>query len=134
MTAVEDEDFKVWLGDFTDFLNELEEVADKTLRGVRKLKVQISKLVGVEEKPKLSEETFNVLKWQSEKGSRLGVYEIAYRSQNVLENWQHCFNILKANNATIANSFHEESYQFRYWIYPEKYDDRIFRKKLNKEA
>ncbi|MCS7123933.1 MAG: hypothetical protein NZ932_00735 [Candidatus Bathyarchaeota archaeon] len=119
-----DEDLKVFLEDLVDYLNCQE-------AGIVKLKRQIEKLLGFEVKAKISEETFLILKWQSEKGSRLGDYEVAYKNQNVFENWQHCFNILKQNNAVIGNPFHEEGYRFRYWIYPEKYGDRIFRKKLN---
>jgi len=120
-----EEDFVNFLEDFLDMLNGME-------ASIVKMKQRIAELVGVaEEKPKLPEETFNILKWQSEKGSRLGDYEVAYKSQNVLENWQHCFNILKQNNSVIGNPFHLEGYQYRYWIYPDKYNDRIFRKKLN---
>jgi len=119
------EDLKIFLEDFVDFLDGLE-------ASIVKLKKQIHKLEGVVEvKPKLSEETFNILKWENEKGSRLGDYEVAYKKHNILENWQHCFNILKQNSAVIGNPFHLEGYHFRYWIYPEKYSDRIFRKKLN---
>ncbi|MCS7114914.1 MAG: hypothetical protein RMJ15_06805 [Nitrososphaerota archaeon] len=119
-----DEDLRIFLEDFCDFVSGVEACCVK-------LRKQIGKLLGSEVKAKLSEETFLILKWQSEKGSRLGDYEVAYKSQNVLENWQHCFNILKQNNAVIGNPFHEEGYRFRYWIYPEKYGDRIFRKKLS---
>ena len=122
-----EEDFELFLEDFCDFLNGLE-------ASITKMKMQIAKLVGVaEEKPKttLPEETFNILKWQVEKGNRLGEYEVAYKNQNILDSWQHCFNILKQNSAVIGNRFHEEGYGYAYWIYPEKYEDRIFRKKLN---
>lgn len=78
---------------------------------------------------KIPETTFD-LKFVDEKGSRLGEYGVAYRSQNLPEKWDHCFKILKANNSLIANPLHEEGYQFRYWIFPDKYADRIFRKKL----
>jgi len=119
------DDFQIFLEDFCDMLNGLE-------AGIVKMKQQIAKLVGVEEKPKvlLPEETFNILKWSDEKGSRLGDYQVAYKAQNLPDKWQHCFNILKTNNSLIANSFHEEGYVYRYWIFPEKYEDRIFRKKL----
>lgn len=93
-------------------------------------KKSISELKGLE-KPKISEKTFSVLKWQAEKGAVLGEYETAYKNQNILDNWQHAFNILKRANAVIGNPFHEEGYEYRYWIYPEKYGDRIFRKKLS---
>jgi hypothetical protein len=112
--------------DFVDFLEGLE-------ASIVKMKMQIAKLVGSEAKPKakISEETFSILKWDNEKGERLGDFQAAYKNKNVLENWQHAFNILKQANAVIGNPFHMEGYQYRYWIYPEKYEDRIFRKKLN---
>jgi hypothetical protein len=117
------EDLRVFVEDFVDFLDGLE-------ASIVKLRRQIEKLFG-EVKAKVPEETFSILKWQGEKGSRLGEYEVAYKNQNVLESWQHAFNILKQSNAVIGNPFHLEGYQFRYWIYPEKYEDRIFRKKLS---
>jgi len=120
-----DEDFKIFIGDLLDYLNSQEEA-------IKRFKEQIAKLIGV--RPSIPELTFNVLKWQAEKGAVLGDYEVAYRNQNILENWLHAFNILKANNSVISNPFHLEGYQYRYWIYPEKYDDRIFRKKLSKEV
>jgi len=120
-----DEDFKIFIGDLLDYLNSQEEA-------IKRFKEQIAKLIGV--RPSIPELTFNVLKWQAEKGAVLGDYEVAYRNQNILENWLHAFNILKANNSVISNPFHLEGYRYRYWIYPEKYDDRIFRKKLSKEV
>ncbi|MEM4713864.1 MAG: hypothetical protein QXQ61_04865 [Candidatus Bathyarchaeia archaeon] len=119
------EDFWNFIKDFMDYLNSQEEA-------VKRLKEQIAKLVGV--KPSIPEVTFNVLKWQAEKGAVLGDYEVAYKNQNVLENWQHAYNILKASNSVIGNPFHLEGYAYRYWIYPEKYEDRIFRKKLSREV
>jgi hypothetical protein len=115
---------KVLAEEIVDFCNGLEALAVK-------LRVQIEKLFGeVKAKARIPEETFTVLKWQGEKGSRLGEYEVAYKNQNVLESWQHAFNVLKQSNAVIGNPFHLEGYEYRYWIYPEKYGDRIFRKKL----
>jgi len=122
-----EEDFELFLEDFCDFLNGLE-------ASIVKMKMQISKLVGIaQEKPKatLPEETFNILKWENEKGSRLGDYQVAYKQQNIPDKWQHAYNILKANNSLIGNPFKEEGYVYRYWIFPEKYPDRIFRKKLS---
>ena len=79
---------------------------------------------------KISEDRFNVLKWEEETGAKLGDFQVAYAKHNLPDNWNHCFNILKANNSLIATPFKEEDYKFRYWIYPEKYNDKIFRKKL----
>jgi len=116
------EDLKILAEEIVDFCNGLEALAVK-------LRVQIEKLFG-EVKPKIPEETFSILKWDDEKGERLGDFQTAYKNKNVLESWQHAFNILKQANAVIGNPFCLEGYQFRYWIY-EKYEDRIFRKKLS---
>ncbi len=86
-------------------------------------------------KSALPEDSFNLLTWQDESGVSLGAFQVAYKNQNLPEKWQYCFNVLKANNAVIGKSFHQEGYVHRYWIYSEKYDDRVFRKKLtDKEA
>ena len=84
-----------------------------------------------EVKARIPEERFTVLRWQDEKGSKLGSFQAAYKSHNLPEKWSHAFNVLKANNSLIASPLHEEGYEFRYWIYPQKYEDRIFRKKLS---
>jgi len=118
------EDLKVLAEEIVDFCNGLEALAVK-------LRVQIEKLFGeVKAKARIPEETFSILKWDDEKGERLGDFQTAYKNKNVLESWQHAFNILKQANAVIGNPFHLEGYEYRYWIYPEKYGDRIFRKKL----
>jgi hypothetical protein len=94
------------------------------------------KLQGVgnnEAKTVLSEDTFNVLKWQDEKGVRLGDFQVAYKNMNLPDKWLRCYNILKANNSLISNQFEDRGYVYRYWIYPEKYDDRIFRKRVKED-
>jgi len=106
-----------------DFCNSVE-------ASVVNLRRQISELTKTEAKATISEERFNVLKWEDEKGSRLGDYQVSYQKNNLPEAWSHAFNVLRANNVLIANPFQEEGYEFRYWIYPQKYSDRIFRKKL----
>ena len=119
------DDLKLFLEDFVDYLNGQE--ASNV-----KLRRQIETLVG-DVKPKAASfpesPTFD-LKYEAERGAKLGAYEVGYRSLNLVEKWQHCFNVLKANNAVIRSPFHPEGYTCRYWIYPEKYQDRIFRKKL----
>lgn len=89
--------------------------------------------VKAEEKATLSEDRFNVLKWEKEKGSRLGDFQVAYKKLNLPDKWHHAYNILKANNSLISNPLKEPGYVCRYWIYPEKYTDRIFRKKLSEK-
>ena len=109
----------------TDFCNGLEALRVNLRR-------QIQDITKAETKTeaRMPEDRFNFLKWQDEKGSRLGDYQVAYKAHNLPEAWNHAFNILRANNSLIANPFKDEGYEFRYWIYPEKYTDRIFRKKL----
>jgi len=106
-----------------DFCNGLE-------ASVVSLRRQIKAVVKPEVKATIPEARFGVLKWQDEKGSRIGDYQVAYQSHNLPENWNHAYNILKANSSLIASPLKEEGYEFRYWIYPQKYSDRIFRKKL----
>jgi hypothetical protein len=118
------EDLKILAEDIVDFCNAAESACVK-------LRLQIEKLLGREVKARIPEERFNFLKWQEEKGSRLGDFQVAYAKLNVPESYSHAFNVLKANNSFIANPFHEEGYEFGYWIYPQKYSDRIFRKRLS---
>jgi len=86
----------------------------------------------IKEEPKISipEETFRVLDWEPSKGTKLGDFETAFKSMNKVDPWQKCFGFLKDNGATIGSSFHQDAYVYRYWIYSERYQDRIFRKKL----
>jgi len=118
------EDLKILAEDVVDFCNALESASVK-------LRLQIEKLLGTEVKAKIPEKRFNVLKWQDEKGSRLASFQVAYQTHNLPDKWSHAYNFLKANNSLIANPFKEEGYEFRYWIFPEKHTDRIFRKRLS---
>lgn len=120
------EDLRVFLEDLVDFVNGLE-------ASCVKLRRQIEKLLGSEVKAVLSEDTFNILRWVDEKGERLGDFQVAYKQQNLADNWLHAFNILKVNNSFIANRFHEKGYVYAYWIFPDKYPDRIFKKKLTEK-
>lgn len=45
------------------------------------------------------------LKYQEAKGERLGDFEICYKNENLGDEWQRVYNILRTNNATIKNSF-----------------------------
>ena len=82
-----------------------------------------------EPKAVISEEPFNTLKYETAKGERLGDYEVAYKKSNNTDDWQRCFNVLRANSATIKSHFSEPSWSHFYWLYLEKYDDRFFRVK-----
>lgn len=104
-----------------DFCNGLEALAVNLRRQLKGL---------AEAKVVLSEETFDILKWVNEKGVRLGDFQVAYKNMNLPDKWLHAYSILKANNSLISNSFKDRGYVYRYWIFPSKYTDRIFRKKI----
>jgi hypothetical protein len=119
-----DEDFQILAEDIQDFLHGVEAQCVK-------LRKQIEKLQGREFRAKVPEDRFDCLEWRDEQGSKLGDFQVAYREHNLPDEWSHAYNVLRANNSLIANPFKEEDYICRYWIYPLKYSDRIFRKKLN---
>lgn len=99
------------------------------------IRVDTSKpLENPEPRPIIPEDTFSVLTWQDEKGVKLGDYQTAYVNVNLPDKFRPAFNVLKSNNAVIRNPFHLKGYSFRYWIFPDKYTDRIFRKKLEAET
>jgi len=77
----------------------------------------------------LSEVAFDFLKWEASKGEKLGEFECAFKASNMPDKWNHVFNILRANNATIKNHFAPDGFTYRYWLYLDKYQDRIFRKR-----
>lgn len=81
----------------------------------------------------VSEESFNVLKWDESEGPKLGNFDVAYRDHNPPDLWQRAYNILKANNATLKDHHEHEGFTYYYWIYPDKYTDRIFRKQGQQE-
>lgn len=96
---------------------------------VQVLKQALAKIPKEQAQAGLSEEAFNLLKWESQKGERLGNFEVAFRASNLPDKWNHAFNILRANNATIKNHFAHEGFAYHYWLYLDKYQDRIFRKR-----
>jgi len=77
----------------------------------------------------LNEVAFSLLKWEANRGSKLGEFECAFKASNMPDKWNHVFNILRANNATIKNHFAPEGFAYHYWLYLDKYQDRIFRKR-----
>jgi hypothetical protein len=78
----------------------------------------------------VKEETFACLKFEPQKGARIGDYEVAYKEQNLQEHWNHAYNILRQANATINNRYYGEGYQHSYWLYGE---GRIYRQRLNQK-
>ena len=75
----------------------------------------------------VNEITFTILKWDAQKGSKLGDFEVAYKASNIEDKWQHAFNILRSSNATIKERYHGGSYSYSYWVYGQ---DKIYRQKL----
>lgn len=81
------------------------------------------------QKTGLSEESFNSLKWEPAKGERLGEFECAFKTSNQPDPWQRAFNVLKSSSATLKDHYSQEGFAYYYWLYLEKYSDRIFRKR-----
>jgi len=93
------------------------------------VKHRIAELAGVKEAAAVKEEeTFHILKFEKQVGSRIGGYEVAYKANSVSDRWTYAYNILRQNNATIANRYHGEGYVFAYWLYGV---DKIYRQKFN---
>jgi len=93
------------------------------------LKHRIVELVGVKESAAVKEETFNILKWEKQTGSRIGEYEVAYKTHNIPDKWSQAYGILSKSNATIASRYHGSDYAFSYWLYG---DAKIYRQKLKR--
>jgi hypothetical protein len=79
----------------------------------------------------VQELTFTTLKFDPQKGAQLGDYEVAYKTNNIEDKWNHALNVLKSPNATIQNRYHGQGYQYSYWIYGE---NKIYRQKLTPKA
>jgi hypothetical protein len=75
----------------------------------------------------VQETAFDILKFESQQGAKLGQFEVAYKQNNHPDKWQSAYNILRNSNATIKDRYHGETYQYSYWLYAE---DKIYRQKL----
>ena len=83
------------------------------------------------EKPTVPEEKVSSLKFEPQEGTKLGSYEVAYKTNNPTDKWTEAFNILRSSNATIQERYHSKSYQFSYWLYGE---GKIYRQKLKEKV
>jgi hypothetical protein len=54
--------------------------------------------------------------------------DVAHKSSNIEDKWQHAFNILRSSNATIKERYHGTGYLHAYWVYGQ---DKIYRQKLS---
>lgn len=75
----------------------------------------------------VQEATFNILKFESQQGTKIGEFEVAYAPNNISEKFSQAYNILRNSNATINSRYHGEGYKFAYWLYGQ---DKIYRQKL----
>ena len=118
-----DESLTLFVEDLLDYLTAQE-------AAIVALKMQIAKLFGpAKEDVAVKEETFTCLKFEPQKGEKLGDFETATQKNNIPDKWNSAFNILRKDNSTINNRYHGEGYQFSYWIY----GDRIFRQVLKRK-
>ena len=76
------------------------------------------------------EVTFSPLKFEPQKGAKLGDFEIAHKAANLEDKWHTAYNILRNSNATIKDRYHDEGYQYCYWLFGQ---DKIFRQKLKQK-
>jgi len=79
----------------------------------------------------VKEEAFTILKFEAQKGERLGEFEVAAKTNNLPDKWSHAYGVLRQNNATIKSRYRGKDYAYSYWIYGE---DRIFRQKLKQQG
>jgi hypothetical protein len=92
------------------------------------LKAMAPPELGLETQPTaVIETTFVILKWEAQKGSQLGDFDVAYKANNIQDKWQHPYSILRASNATIQDRYHGKDYTYSYWIYGQ---DKIYRQKI----
>lgn len=75
----------------------------------------------------VQEATFKTLKFEAQKGVKLGEYELAHKQANLEDKWQPAHNILNNNNATIKDRYHGQDYQYSYWLFG---TDKIYRQKI----
>jgi len=95
--------------------------------------VQLKRYIGESKGIGTKEEIFTkLLGWQESRGNKLGAFAFTTRKvNNNSDFFNHAYNILKANKASISNRFHDKGYQYNYWIYSEK-PDTIYRQAFKK--
>jgi len=94
---------------FLDFLDALE-------AGIVNARQHIAEHKGV---TAVKEDTFNILKFDKQEGSKIGEFEVAYERNNLPEKWTPAYSILRKNNATISSRYHGDGYLYTYWLYGE---------------
>lgn len=111
-------------------MHELTEVLEQIAKDADLLSVNIMRSFKPKEKQEpaaVTETTFTTLKFEPQKGAKIGDYEVAYKPNNIEDKFTQAYNVLRNSNATINNRYHGPSYEFSYWIYGE---GKIYRQKL----
>jgi hypothetical protein len=111
----------------SDLANGLEAVAVKLKHAVAEL---ASGKPEARQTAAVKEETFTSLKFEPQEGAKIGAYDVAYKANNVEQNWTSALNILKQSNATIEARYHGQGYVYSYWLYGE---GKIYRQKLKQK-
>lgn len=88
------------------------------------IKKQVADVVKVNT---VQEKTFNILKFEAQKGAKIGDFEVAYKAQNLPDKWNHAYQILRQANSTISSRYCGDDFGFSYWLYG---DGKIYRQKL----
>ena len=109
-----------------EFLNAVEAGIAAAKQRYKEIK-GIAEKKGTREPAVVLETTFNILKFEQQQGAKIGEYEVAYKANNLEDKWNHAYNILRQNNATIADRYYGEGYVYGYWLYGE---GKIYRQKL----
>jgi hypothetical protein len=78
----------------------------------------------------IKEITFIILIYETRQGIKLGTHEVATKPKKEDAKWIYAYNILRKQNATIQDRYHEEGYQYSYWLFDE---DKIYRQKLKEK-
>jgi hypothetical protein len=76
----------------------------------------LEKLAPPQTKQAVNEATFNVLKFESQTGAKIGEYEVAYKANNPPDEWQvgidkwtYAYNVLRTSKATIDSAIMEKA-------------------------
>jgi len=95
--------------------------------------VQLKRYIGEFKGVGAKEESFTcLLGWKQSQGNRLGAFDFTtQKANNNSDAFNRAYNILKVNNASISNRFHDKGWKYSYWVYSEK-PDVIYRQVLKK--
>lgn len=108
-------------------LNELKEIAQTLDNASAKIWQTIGQQPPKTDDATLPESNFSTLKFEPQRGVKLGDFEVAHKAANLENKWSNAYNILRVNNSTIESRYHGKDYQYSYWLFG---SDKIYRQKL----